>query len=178
MDTLTDLTVESVRALFHYNPDTGSCIWKKRPISHGKMARWNTVFVGTEVGSLDKDGYRKVFFGYRSYRLHRLIWLYVYGVWPSTHLDHVNRDPADNRIDNLREATPKQNSWNRISRRISKTGYVGVQPTKCGKRFLARPFIEGKLVYCGTFDTAELASAAVQEAILYRGEFLPTAGGP
>src|ERR1700726_2761887 len=167
METLSDLTAEYVRSIFDYNQETGACLWRERPITHVRMARWNTVYVGTEVGSFDKDGYLKVFLGYRSYRLHRLIWLYVYGAWPSTHLDHVNRDHADNRIANLREAPPKQNSWNRISSRVSVTGYVGVQPTRSGKRFRARPFIEGRLVNCGTFDTAEAASAAVQRAILY-----------
>jgi hypothetical protein len=47
--------------------------------------------------------------------LHRLVWFLEYGTVPKT-LDHINRDRADNRLENLRVATPALNARNKISR--------------------------------------------------------------
>ena len=48
----------------------------------------------------------------REYRLHRLVWLWVHGahVPDGMTLDHINGVKTDNRICNLRLATPAQNS--------------------------------------------------------------------
>ena len=47
----------------------------------------------------------------REYRLHRLVWLWVYGthVPDGMTLDHINGVKTDNRISNLRLATVGQN---------------------------------------------------------------------
>lgn len=36
----------------------------------------------------------------------RLVWLIHYGEWPKRDIEHINRDPLDNRICNLRELKP------------------------------------------------------------------------
>lgn len=63
-------------------------------------------------------------------------------------VDHINRNPLDNRRDNLRIVTHRQNHLNR--RNKSKTGFIGVYE-KNGK-YEARIVYKGKKLYLGIFD--------------------------
>ena len=85
--------------------------------------------------------------------------------------DHKSSVPMDNRRANLRDANCRENSANsRLSCRNT-TGYKGVSRRKNG-RYEAHIRVNGYLIYLGTFDTAELASAAYWEAVQeYFGEF-------
>jgi hypothetical protein len=86
------LTVKRVRELFYYEPELGVLIrrvpesWENYP---GLTIRSENVHV---VGV--------------AYKTHRLIWLHYYGVWPVNRVVHINGDPKDNRISNLKEANP------------------------------------------------------------------------
>jgi hypothetical protein len=169
------MTAEQLRHLISYDPSTGVCRWLPREETTCYLKTWNRRFAGHVVGNPDKDGYFQVGISGTYYRIHRLVWLYVYGEWPSEHLDHINGDPSDNRIKNIRKATPKQNSWNRVREKLSASGRVGVFLTRNGKRYRARPWVDGRLVNAGTYDTIDEASAAYDSAIAYRGEFIPKA---
>ena len=46
-------------------------------------------------------------------KLHQVVWALVYGCWP-TQIDHINGNPHDNRVENLREVTPSENCLNRL----------------------------------------------------------------
>lgn len=65
----------------------------------------------------DADGYHRFTLNYRgrclNFAAHRAIWLLHHGEWPKHQIDHINRDPADNRIENLRDVTPLENVRNR-----------------------------------------------------------------
>lgn len=59
-----------------------------------------------------------------------MVWLYVYGHWPSEQIDHKNGIRDDNSFQNLREASNAQNAQNqRRPRRNNKTGLLGVSPS-------------------------------------------------
>lgn len=45
--------------------------------------------------------------------LHQVVWVLQYGCMP-TQIDHINGNPSDNRIENLREVTPSENCLNRL----------------------------------------------------------------
>lgn len=68
---------------------------------------------GARVGTIKRDGYRHFFLTPNQLKEHRVIFMLMRGTWPRGELDHVNGDPQDNRIENLREATRSQNSANR-----------------------------------------------------------------
>lgn len=105
-------------------------------------------------------------------KLHRWIMEQFVGPIPAGILvDHKNGDPLDCRLENLRMATPSQNSLNRKS--ISfKSGYRGVYPS--GKKFLARLEIQGRKRTIGTFaDPRDAARARDRAARLAFGQFAP-----
>ena len=107
------LTQVELKELLHYAPDTGGFLWRK--------GRSNVV-AGTRAGTPDKDGYVIIRIDKRHYRAHRLAWFYVIGVWPRAIIDHINRNPFDNRFCNLREATHSQNQHNRSMQANNTTG--------------------------------------------------------
>lgn len=89
-----------------------------------------------------------------------------YSVWPEQELDHINRDRADDRLANLREASRVQNTHNVSVKRTSSSGVKGVTLTKNGKRWEANITFERKRSYLGTFDSPEEAAAAYRAASL------------
>lgn len=65
------------------------------------------------VGSPDTPGYWRVNINRKGHMVHRIIWELTHGPIPAGHvIDHINGDPADNRIENLRVAAPQENSRN------------------------------------------------------------------
>ena len=73
----------------------------------------NGRFAGRRVGRVTEKGYRRVMLAGRTYREHHLVWLWHHGELPASTLDHINGDPSDNRVENLRLATNGQNQDNR-----------------------------------------------------------------
>ena len=87
-------------------------------------------------------------------------------------VDHINRNPQDNRKCNLRFCTQKENSRNTsLCRKHHSTGHIGIQITPYGK-YNARIEADGKHHHIGNFDTLEEAIAARNAAEdYYHGEF-------
>jgi hypothetical protein len=156
-----ELTAERLRELLHYDPETG--------VFTNRVTRSNNAKEGCEAGC-PSNGYLVIFIEGRLFRAHRLAWLYVTGSFPTHMVDHINRDGADNRWENLRAATPLENQRNRKVRKDCATGKIGVR----GKRgkWQARIRLQGVDTYLGTFDTMEVAVAARRAAELQHfGEF-------
>lgn len=84
------------------------------------------VIKGKECGWVDKHGYRCTRMGKHLVRNHHIIWYLCYGEWPSSSIDHINNDPSDNRIENLRLATQKQNCRNQKLQKRRKGEFKGV----------------------------------------------------
>ena len=49
-------------------------------------------------------------------RLHRAVWAWHNGHFPTMQLDHIDLDPTNNRIENLREVNQSENNMNRLYR--------------------------------------------------------------
>ncbi len=145
------LTTEELKQILRYNALTGEFTWVACPGPRKS---------GTPAGRRCGQGYKQIQINGRTYRASRLAWLYFYGEWPSSQLDHANRQRDDDRIANLRLATPSQNT---INRRLKST--VGLRgTTKIKGGWQAQIGIGGKRLYLGTFPTAEQAHAAYQAA--------------
>lgn len=121
--------------------------------------------VGTKAGTLDSEGYIRIVFKNKALAAHRIVWLLSHGEWPAQGLDHINRDKADNRIENLRLASFSQNQSNKLA--------YGQVPFK-GVKLTGQGFFQAacKKRYIGCFKTAEAAARAYDEkAKLVFGEF-------
>lgn len=144
------VTLNILKTIMTYDPYTGYFHYVK-----GNKRRC----AGDRVGTLRSDGYWEVTIQYARYRLHRLAWLWMYGEMPSTHIDHINGDRADNRISNLRKATHSENQQNlKQATSANKCGLLGVYYHK-GK-YVAQIKLNGRNKYIGRFDTAEAAHNA------------------
>lgn len=77
-------------------------------------------------GSIDKDGYLIIKVKGKQFKAHRIVWLLNYGIFPSTELDHINRNKLDNRIENLRESNRSEQNRNKERKSNAKTGEVGI----------------------------------------------------
>ena len=118
-------------------------------------------------------GYKYVRVDGKLQREHRYIWEKHFGAIPDgVQIDHINGDRADNRIENLRLATPAQNAQNRLgANKTNKLGVKGVQQLPSGK-YRVRIYAEGKDKHLGTYKELELAELISNEArVKYFGEF-------
>jgi hypothetical protein len=104
-------------------------------------------------------GYRRLKIHGTRFMAHRMAWLYVYGKLPEGDIDHINGNPGDNAIANLRDVSHRVNMQNRRRSSLkSKTGFLGVWMSK-GK-FVASISHLGKSLKLGRFTTAEEAHEA------------------
>lgn len=102
--------------------------------------------------------------------LHRLIM----GATPGQIVDHINRNPLDNRKENLRICTARQNSQNMSIKNANTSGFPGVDWETRAKRWRVTIRVNGKKKYIGRFILFEDAvSASVNARKKYHGEFAP-----
>jgi hypothetical protein len=145
------ITADKIREVLDYNPDSGEFKWKKR-LSQGTQA-------GTVAGCLNTMGYWQIGVLAEKHYGHRLGWLHYYGEWPQSEVDHIDGNPANNRINNLRLAGRSTNMQNltRVNKK-TQSGILGVHVTKQG--FSSKIMINYKSIHLGNFKTAEEAHAA------------------
>jgi len=96
----------------------------------------------------------------KSIRMHRLIIEHGLGreLQKNEFIDHINHDPLDNRRENLRLVSNRQNQQNKKQKTTSK--YPGVSWHKRNKRWIAQISLNGRNKFLGTFiDEGEAAKA-------------------
>ena len=149
------LTQEYLREIFEYNPTEGIVRWK--------LGRSNMV-EGSRAGCINQSGYMVVTVDSKSYRLTRLIWIYMFGHIPDGfYVDHINGNKTDNRLCNLRLVTNKQNQENRPAPKNTTSGYRGVTWHKYYNKWMARICHHKKRETIGFFETAEAAYEAYKK---------------
>lgn len=149
------VTPDVVRQLLDYDSETGVLTWRARGVSS-----WDARFAGTTAFTALEDGYhtgtifRRVFFA------HRVAYAHFHGKWPKQHIDHINRKRTDNRISNLRDATPTTNNRNKSRQKNNTSGVTGVSWNRASKAWEAYINVEGKRKRIGMFGTVLQAADA------------------
>lgn len=163
---------------FIYDAEVGNLIWK---LSHLDWLptggqRLGKKVIGGVAGSLRGDGYRIIRIKGRGYLAHRIIWEMHHGPIPSgMQIDHINGNPRDCRVGNLRLATHGQNIWNQ---RAQKNVFNLKGVYRNGSGFSSRISVHRKLIRLGTFPTKGLAALAYAKASMkYHGTFSRFASG-
>ncbi len=129
----------------------GQLIWK--------IARPRGVKPGDVAGRINKINYVIVGFGGRKYLAHRLIFMWHHGYIPE-YIDHIDRNPLNNKIENLREATNSQNQANISHNKRNTSGFLGVSWESRKNKWRAQLRVKGKSVHIGLFDKPEEAYLA------------------
>ena len=138
-----------------YDKDTGFFRWMK--------TRSRTAMVNEVAGTLKDNGYLQIQINRKAYYAHRLAWFYVNREWPPHDVDHVNGCRTDNRIENLRCATRKQNTFNSSIRSNNTSGVKGVSWNKRKNKWEAYCAKDGKRRNIGLFDCIEEARKSVEK---------------
>ena len=162
----TLISAERLRELLRYDPGTGdfTCL-----VDRGKAK------IGTVAGTINPEGYVIIEIDHRSYRAHRLAWLYMTGEWPKGQVDHRDGSRAYNAWSNLREATQTQQNGNRGVDRRNTSGLKGVSWHKHSQRWRATILFEGRCRHLGYFDEKAVAHEAYCTAARQLfGEFAET----
>lgn len=171
---------------FTYDAKAGDLIWKalsedlfRKPAD---ATSWNTRYAGTitagkyltkfklnAVVQFSKKLKNRPPLAYK----HRVIYEMHHGAIPAGMLvDHKDRDPLNNRLDNLRLATKAQNGSNSRVPRNNTSGYRGVHRSKRDGTWRAAIRVNGRCIHIGSFSCPKAASDAYAAAqAKYHGEF-------
>ena len=160
---------------FYYDETSPSCLrWKV----NRRVARKDAI-----AGCLKNVGscrYWYVGLYGKQLKVHRVIWeMHNEPISNKTWIDHINGDGSDNKIDNMRLATPSQNNQNKKLAINNKSGYKGVSFYNRLKKWKSSIEIEidsnRKCITIGHFQTPEEAARAYdKKAIELFGEFALT----
>lgn len=162
---------------FAYNAETGELSHKPRPremfACNWAFLVWNKRFANKRAESMN-NGYLAIRVYKKQYRANRVVYEMFNGPIPKGMVvDHIDRNPLNNKIENLRLATHSQNQMNRRrTRPDNKLGATGVIRTRRGKPYQAHITINSRSINLGRFGSLEEA-VAVRDAAAraHHGEF-------
>lgn len=147
------VSAEKLKSIYRYDEDAGVFVYltARGPRKAGDIA-----------GTQRSDGYWVNQIEGRFYQAHRLVWLYVHGVWPVGEIDHIDGNPANNRIENLRDVPRSINAQNIRKGAANKkhSSLLGAQWYARSQRWRAVISHKGKSKFLGYFDTDEEAHRA------------------
>jgi len=148
--------LSTLKKILDYNPKTGCFTWLRTSGSRAVKGR--------RAGYIRGDGYEKIMIDGNDYYAHRLAWFYMTGEWPKHHIDHINHNPSDNRIENLRVATNHQNRKNMNVYKKNKFGLSGIRWDYKAERWRVQIGVEGNGLYLGSFASLFEAACARKSA--------------
>lgn len=158
-----EITQELVKQKFIYKD--GNLYWRHstRNKKAGALAGWIGIWSGQERRRIQVLKTRLM--------QSQMVFLYHKGYIPEV-VDHIDRNPMNDRIENLRAATNLQNARNRTSNKNSSSKYKGVCIDPKTRKWRAYIFIDKKQKGLGNFNTENEAAICYNEAAkIHHGEF-------
>lgn len=153
------LTQEILLKNFRYDETTGNLYWK--------IKRSNRTDLSKPISAKDRYGYiqvcTKLSGKQKTYLVHRLIWLMIYGITPKN-IDHIDGNRSNNKISNLRDVTHQENMMNMKKHADTKNNYKGTYKVKNQNSWVAEITFMRKRHYLGCFKTEKEAGEAYIKA--------------
>lgn len=147
IENMSNLSIERVKHLLLYFPESGEFFWKRRV---------GNIVAGTPIKRTNSHGYCVITVDGKTYKAHRLAWLYCMGYMPNGVIDHINGIRTDNRISNLRDVSISVNANNRHKpNKNNISGFLGVSVNR--GVFVAGIRDNGKKRHLGSCKTASEA---------------------
>jgi len=162
---MSDLTKEYLHQRFSYCPiDIGKpLVYRENVASSARK--------GDPCGYLNREYYQVRLLG-KPRAMHRVVWLYKHnGCYEYSEvpplLDHINKNPGDNRFENLRPASHRLNNFNQNKQTKGTSYFRGVHFDRKGNRWRARLKRGEKRAWRSTFDT-EIEAALAWDREAYK----------
>lgn len=140
----------TLRRMLNYEMFGGVFTWATSP-----SAKFQ---IGQLAGSVTPRGYLQIGLFGKNYPAHRLAWLHVYDRWPQGVIDHIDGNPLNNSIMNLRDVSQQMNTRNAKVSKNSRSGVNGVNwnsKRRCWNAFI---MVDRKSINLGYFSTVEAAA--------------------
>lgn len=159
--------------ILRYETDTGKLFWKERGLEwfnaekqtrEHNAAIWNGKNAGKEafITALPLGHRYAGIFGVK-YLAHRVAWKMAYGTDPIG-IDHIDGDPTNNRLSNLREAPQSVNGKNARVRKNNTSGVMGVCWAQRLSKWVAQINVDYRKIHLGVFEEFDDAVAARKAA--------------
>lgn len=127
--------------------------------------------IGSRAGRTKANGYCEVRIDGKLQGTHRLIFMMFYGFMPRV-IDHIDGNPSNNKIENLREATHEENMRNSHRPKNNTSGFKGVYLDRRNGNWIAQCRNSNKNNYLGSFkDIHDAANAVITFRETNHGEF-------
>lgn len=159
-----------IKAWFDYNPDTGEITWKEwvSPDWY-KHAGCYATFMKERAGK-PVDFYKHplghlhvTIGGKQGIYAHQIVWVLTYGELPKHEIDHIDGDPQNNAVENLRDVPRNINHRNQKLRSSNSSGVTGVSLHKETGKWVTSVTVNGKYKHLGIFRNIEDAVSARQD---------------
>jgi hypothetical protein len=149
-----NIDLDRVRQLLSYCPESGTFTWLQN--RKGGSAR-----IGNAAGHQRPDGYSHITVDGQRHYSHRIAWVIEKGPIPDgMEIDHIDQDPSNNRLSNLRLVTRAVNRKNRSRDSRNKSGVNGVYWASHANAWGAQIRVDRKTTHIGYFKSlAEAAQA-------------------
>lgn len=104
---------------------------------------------------------------YKSMKIHRLVaQAFIPNPDNKPEVDHVDCNPMNNKVENLRWCNRAENQANRLTPKCNTCGLKGVSYSKSNKKYFAQIKKLGKHTFLGYFNTAEEAHETYKKKAL------------
>jgi len=142
------LNQQSIQKEFDYDASTGSLIRRR---------------LKKTTGTLDSSGYIKTKFNGQSCYCHRLIYIWHHGNIPDgCHIDHIDHDRSNNRIENLQALTLNKNLAKKRNARRRKGVYDNDRGIEASNLYKSKgKWVAKVTIRLGEYDTEEDAQKAI-----------------
>jgi hypothetical protein len=148
-ECFSDFEIDGLKLSSIIDYRDGKIFWKISP------AKW--IPIGTEAGNVGKHGYRELQIFGKRYLAHRLIYALHHGNMPDV-IDHVDRNPLNNDISNLRASDKRLNAYNSGLPSNNKSGVRGVSWCKKNNKWVVRFKLDGKYLFLGYYEDLQSAT--------------------